>query len=287
MTISVSQISNTQTFGAWLTTTNRLAEIASQNTITADSSSGGSVTTGNSFVNGHFGTQFLYVSNTISGGQLSAGPLRLLANVAVTNSVSNVFVITSNSTSSNVVLSGNVTFVGATILANGSSGSVGQVLTSNGTGLYWSNILSGVTLAANNTDAQSFFFPMTNTTSGEWSNGVISNTKLFFVPSTGTLNATIFNSLSDRSSKVEIQILDNALDLVKLIDGVEFKWKDNHHKSAGVIAQEVEKVIPYLVETSESGIKSVNYNGLIGFLVESIKTLSNEIEELKISINRQ
>jgi hypothetical protein len=47
MTIAVSQVSNTQTFGAWLATTNRLANLMSQNTVTADSSNGGSVTIGN------------------------------------------------------------------------------------------------------------------------------------------------------------------------------------------------------------------------------------------------
>jgi trimeric autotransporter adhesin len=335
MTISVSQISNTQTFGAWLTTTNRLAEVVSQNTVTADSTSTGSVTTGNSFVNGHFGSQFLYVANTLSGGQLnSAGPLRLLANVAVANSISNVFVVTSNSTSSNLVISGNVSFIGSTILANGSSGSSGQVLTSNGAGLYWStvdgvntafgytwtgvqtfnanvvfgsstrlfangtvgtsgqalfsngagvywaNVVGGATLTANNTDTQSFFFPMANTTSGTWSNGVVSDAKLFFVPSTGVLSATIFNSLSDEAEKNDIVDVTEALTTVRQLRGVEFNWRDNGEKSSGVIAQELEMILPHLV-IERDDIRSVNYNGIIAYLIEAIKELTDRLENLE------
>lgn len=61
MTITVSTVANTQTFGAWLATTNRLANLMSQNTVTSDSSNTGSVTTGNTFVNGYFGATYLVV----------------------------------------------------------------------------------------------------------------------------------------------------------------------------------------------------------------------------------
>jgi hypothetical protein len=128
MTIPVSSVSNNQTFGAWLTTTNRLVDIVSQNTVTADSSNGGSVTTGNSFVNGHFGSLYVYVANTLSGGNVSSGGvLRILANVAITNGTSNLVSITANSTQSNVqitannvvfVPSGNVTVGGNTLVVN-------------------------------------------------------------------------------------------------------------------------------------------------------------------------
>ena len=72
MTIVVTTISNGQSFGAWLSTTNRLANIVSQNTVTADSSTGGSITTGNSFVYGYFGANYLYVANGLSGGNVSS-----------------------------------------------------------------------------------------------------------------------------------------------------------------------------------------------------------------------
>lgn len=97
MTITVPIVSNTQTFGSWLSTTNRLANLMSQNTVTSDSSTGGSITTGNSFVNGHFGANFLYVANTLIGGNISSNSvLKLQTNLAVVNSTANVFVAVSN-----------------------------------------------------------------------------------------------------------------------------------------------------------------------------------------------
>ena len=49
----------------------------------------------------------------------------------------------------------------------------------------------------------------------------------------------------------------------------------------GVIAQDIEKVLPYVVETSENGIKSVNYINLIGLLIEGVKDLEKENKVLK------
>jgi hypothetical protein len=162
--------------------------------------------------------------------------------------------------------------------ANGGIGTAGQALFSNGTTTYWANIVAGATLIANTTDTQSFYFPMANTTSGTWSNAVVSNTKLYFVPSTGTLNATIFNSLSDESQKINITTA--PVGFIDLVRGVEFTWKDTDKKSAGVIAQEIEKILPHLVDTND-GVKSVNYSGIIAYLIEEIKQLKARVEDLE------
>jgi len=169
---------------------------------------------------------------------------------------------------------------GAGISANGSLGTSGQVLASNGTATYWSTVSGGASLTANNTNTQTFYFPMANTISGSWSNGVVANTKLYFVPSTGTLSATVFNSLSDKTQKTNIQTIINPLDKISELRGVSFNWKETNEPSIGVIAQEVEKVLPELV-TEKHGVKSVNYDGLIGVLIESIKELKQEIQDLK------
>ena len=160
--------------------------------------------------------------------------------------------------------------------ANGGIGTSGQVLTSNGTTIYWAG--AGVAVTANNTDTQTFFIPMSNSTTGTWSNGVVSNTKLYFVPSTGTLNATIFNSLSDREQK--INIVTAPVGFIDAIRGVEYDWKDTGKKSSGVIAQEIEEYLPHLVETKD-GSKSVNYSGLIAYLIEEIKQLKDRVKALE------
>ena len=60
---------------------------------------------------------------------------------------------------------------------------------------------------------------------------------------------------------------------------MSFNWKENDRKSYGVIAQELEEFLPDLVSDGE--IKTVNYNGIIGVLIEAVKELKKEIEYLK------
>ena len=113
----------------------------------------------------------------------------------------------------------------------------------------------------------------------------ISDTKMYYNPFTGTLNATNFNSLSDREFKKNIIHIDNSIEVLQQIDGVEFQWVDSDKKSYGVIAQELEKILPELVEGTTK--KSVNYSGLIAFLINAVKTLDNRVTELEKVINKQ
>ena len=69
--------------------------------------------------------------------------------------------------------------------------------------------------------------------------------------------------------------------MVRSLRGVSFDWKENGKPSFGLIAQELEKLLPQLVNISEDGIKSVFYNGIIAFLIEAIKQLADEVQELK------
>ena len=97
---------------------------------------------------------------------------------------------------------------------------------------------------------------------------------------TATGNVTGY---SDETLKDNIQTIPDALDKVTQLRGVEFDRNDiegNPHQ-IGVIAQEVEKVIPEVVMTHEDGIKSVAYGNLVGVLIEAIKELKEEVNELK------
>ena len=95
----------------------------------------------------------------------------------------------------------------------------------------------------------------------------------------GVITATDFDSLSDINFKTNISSINNPLDKIVQIRGVDFEWKEDSRMSMGVIAQEVEKVFPQLVHGQE--VKTVNYNGLIGLLIECVKKQQLEIEELK------
>jgi len=159
----------------------------------------------------------------------------------------------------------------------------GQVLTATGsTAATWQAAgASGATLSNDISTNSSFYIGMSTSTSGAWLSAVVSNTKLYFNPSAGTLNATLFNSLSDATQKNNVRTIHNATNTVKKLEGVEFEWADNGKTSAGVIAQQIEPILPHLVETNEAGLKSVNYSGLFGYLIETVKELSERIRVLE------
>ena len=145
-----------------------------------------------------------------------------------------------------------------------------------------SSITAGASLENDVTTNSDDFFPvLSNTTSGSFISGFTSNTNLYFNPSTGTLNVTVSNTLSDETKKKNITAINNPFLVLNQIHGVEFEWLANDQKSAGVIAQNVEAVLPHLVTTNKFGIKSVNYDGLIAYLIEAVKALGTELEELK------
>ena len=103
-----------------------------------------------------------------------------------------------------------------------------------------------------------------------------------------TLNGTILN-YSDRNLKENLKVLTNSLDNIDKINGYSYTRNDVtnvHQRHLGVIAQEVEAILPDLVyEHDKSKIKSVNYNGLIAMLIECVKELKLENKELKERVN--
>jgi len=108
---------------------------------------------------------------------------------------------------------------------------------------------------------------------------------LYYNPSTNTLSTGNLNSTSDISLKKDIEVINDAHEILSQIRGVRFTWKETDKHSTGVIAQDVEKVLPELVGCSDKGIKSVNYQGLIGVLIEAVKDQQKQIDALKEEIN--
>jgi hypothetical protein len=117
-----------------------------------------------------------------------------------------------------------------------------------------------------------------------------------FVPSSGTLTtnelnvignvtATDFDATSDINFKENVKIIENPIEKILQIKGVTFDWKENHQSSAGVIAQDIEKILPEIVKERENK-KSLNYNGLIGLLVEVVKNQQDQINILTTRIEK-
>lgn len=157
--------------------------------------------------------------------------------------------------------------------------SSGQAVVWNGSA--WVPGAAGATITDDTSTNSSFYIGLSSATTGAWTSAYTSSTKLYYNPSTGTLNSTTFNSLSDANLKTNVETVQNASDTISKMRGVSFDWVDNGNKSYGVIAQEIEQVVPELVSTNEYGEKSVNYLSIIAFLIESNKELQARIETLE------
>jgi len=138
---------------------------------------------------------------------------------------------------------------------------------------------------ANDTSTNSdFFVVFTNQTSGVEQTFTVANSKLYFNPSTGTLNSTDFNSLSDKNKKDNIESLVDAVSVINKIKPVSFTWKDNGNKAYGVIAQDVEEILPEIVSTNKEDVKSVSYTQIIPFLIQVIQEQHKEIQKIKAAV---
>ena len=97
---------------------------------------------------------------------------------------------------------------------------------------------------------------------------------------------------SDKNLKDNIQVIKGSLNKIGDIRGVEFDWNDKspgwaqeRGHDVGVIAQEVQKVVPEIVVERKNGYLGVDYKRLVPLLIESIKELKEEVEELKKKVN--
>jgi uncharacterized protein YaiE (UPF0345 family) len=96
---------------------------------------------------------------------------------------------------------------------------------------------------------------------------------------------------SDRRWKRDISTLDDALTTVRSLRGVRYTWRDDEFSDTelptgqdiGLIAQEVEEIIPEVVREARDGFKAIAYNKLVGYLIEAIKELASldEVQDLR------
>ena len=155
----------------------------------------------------------------------------------------------------------------------------------NGTAFVWATAGGGGSVSlTDDTSTNATYYPVLATTATGTLTAKASSTKLQYNPSTGVLSATIFNSLSDINVKMNVATLENASSIINQIRGVSFDWKDGTGSSYGVIAQEIEKVMPHAVAEAD-GLKSVNYSAIIGFLIETVKEQDLRIKSLEEKLN--
>ena len=91
-----------------------------------------------------------------------------------------------------------------------------------------------------------------------------------------------YGGASDERIKTNIKTIENALDKTLLLRGVYNDIRIEPEKTKiGLIAQEVELIIPEVVRTDDDGMKSIEYQNLVGLLVEAIKEQQKQINDLK------
>jgi len=175
--------------------------------------------------------------------------------------------------------------------SNSNYGTVGQVLKSNANAMpSWENEGSGTSVDPSDTGNDANIALIT--TGGNLDDIFHANSNRAVIrASDGRLRVKgdiIAFRTSDIRYKDNVSPIKNALEKVDNISGNTFVWNSNHAdegvEEVGVIAQEVEKLnLPGLTETREDGRKAVRYELLIPLLVEAIKELKQEVDDLKSS----
>ena len=100
-----------------------------------------------------------------------------------------------------------------------------------------------------------------------------------------TVTAGTFNTTSDRNTKTDITPISDAVSKVQQLGGYSFTFKDSGEKSSGVIAQEVQAVLPELVQEADAGHLTVQYGNMVGLLIEAIKEQQAQIDALTAKLN--
>ena len=106
----------------------------------------------------------------------------------------------------------------------------------------------------------------------------------------GSLNVqsdiTAYHS-SDENLKDNIELISEPIEKLNQIKGVSFDWNDKSEHTGhdiGVIAQDIEKVLPELVATRDDGFKAVRYEKIVALLIEAVKEQQSQIDELKAKL---
>lgn len=243
-------------------------------------------------------------------GNLTAGNVNSNATVSATNIAGTLVTsaqpnITSVGTLSNLTVSGS-TNIGAPSNLKISGGGTQLFLTSDGTSCSWAQV---VVLNDTNQLTNGAGFVYANVVNGYLTSSVAASTYAPLngaaftgsISVTGTISATstissqgdiIAYSSSDLRLKTDIEPITGALDKVVKLNGITYSWNEIGaslfdddvavpDREAGVIAQEVEAVLPEVVTTRDNGMLAVRYERIIPLLIEAIKELKIEINALK------
>ena len=165
----------------------------------------------------------------------------------------------------------------------------------------WFSYCIGLCLDAKNTDTAHLSGTQTFTGAKTFSSTVTSSSKTTGavivtggVGIGGALNVggdVVAYASSDERLKDNIELISNPIEKVQSLKGVTWDWNSNADilqqtlPNVGVIAQDVEKVLPQLVIDRDNGFKGVDYAKLTGLLIEAVKDQQKQIDELKSKLS--
>ena len=234
-----------------------------------------------------------YMNNLIASSSVTASNMIITNDVIISGDL-NVAGTTTYTSTNNVNIGDNIIE-----LNFGGSATEGGILVKDATGtttsgsLLWNSVSDSWTAGA--LGSESDIVTTSNFNSTRPSIAIFNTISGSNIHSEGTVTAEgdiVAYASSDRRLKEEITPISNPLEKINQIGGYSFVWnneKQNIYKGKdyGVIAQEIEEVLPELVQNRENGYKAVKYDKLVSLLIEGIKELSQEVKELKEKINKE
>ena len=189
--------------------------------------------------------------------------------------------------SGNSITSGTVAAARVATLNQNTTGSSGSC-TGNAATATWADTVD----VNNNNNANSSYYMVWHSGDSVYStNGIYCNPSSNSLYMTTLVAAGNVTAYSDKRVKTNLEVIPNALEKVSKLNGYTFdrtdldKDEDGNDisvpKQTGVIAQEVLDVLPEVVSKNDDGMYSVAYGNMVGLLIEAIKELKAEVEELK------
>jgi hypothetical protein len=241
------------------------------------------ITNSQPFVNSLGTLTSLSVTGNIGAGNLSGTAITGTLTTNSQTSINTVGTLTGLSVTGSSYFYGANVYVGANSNVHIGGGTNGQYLATDGAGnLNWATVNVYNTVVKNSSAGQVGVYDSTQTLIGNAYLTYSANT----LSVTGNINATgdvIAYYSSDRRLKTNITNIPSALDKVGQINGVIFDWVDTNRPGpeAGVIAQEIQAVLPEVVTQRDDGYLAVRYEKIVPLLIEAIKELRAELAEVK------
>lgn len=224
---------------------------------------------------------------TISGNNISVPYLQVQNQVSLP---ADTIITASTLDAANGTITNNLTLTGATAGAANSIFKIGNG--ANTVNIEFANAAANGHLLAKTTNTSDIGSSAKSFRSGYFDTSIVvgdtsANTTAVLADNIYARDDLIAAYSSDQQLKDHVLKIDTALDKVEALGGYSFTWNNNiqDHRAGtpdyGVIAQELENVLPHAVDINSRGYKTVNYNSLIPLLIEAVKELSARVKELE------